>query len=88
VTITAPTAGATVKANAKITATATDTQSTISQVRFYVDGALLGTDLDAPYSLPWNTKKFTVGSHTLTAVALDAPGNTGTSPAVTVTVTR
>src|SRR5207253_7785765 len=44
------------------------------------------THIASPYSVSWNTTTATNGSHTLTAVARDAAGNTSTSAAVTVTV--
>ena len=56
-------------------------------MQFKLDGASLGAeDTAAPYSVSWNTTPAANGSHTLTAVARDAAGNTTTSAAVTVTV--
>ena len=83
--ITSPAAGSTVSGSVKVSATASG-PSPIAQVRFYVDGVLLGTDASAPYSVQWNTKKAAKGSHTLTAVAADGAQNTGTSAPVTVTI--
>src|SRR5262249_7880648 len=40
----------------------------------------------APFSTSWNTTTVANGSHTITAVARDAAGNTNTSAPVTVTV--
>jgi hypothetical protein len=42
----------------------------------------------APYSVPWSTTTAANGSHTVTARARDAAGNTTTSAAVTVTVSN
>src|SRR5439155_14852369 len=42
----------------------------------------------SPYSTSWDTTTATNGSHTLTAIARDAAGNTTTSAAVTVTVSN
>jgi hypothetical protein len=86
VAITAPTNGATVTANVKVTASASDSGSGIAKVTFYLDGKVLATVTSAPYSTQWNTKKSTKGKHTLTAVAQDNAGNTATSATVTVTV--
>jgi peptidoglycan/xylan/chitin deacetylase (PgdA/CDA1 family)/archaellum component FlaF (FlaF/FlaG flagellin family) len=87
VTITAPANGATVSGNVKITATASDTGgSGVAKVSFYVDGTLVGTATQAPYSTPWNARKATRGQHTLAAIAQDNAGNTTTSTAITVTV--
>jgi subtilase family serine protease len=59
----------------------------VAGVQFRVDGANLGAeDTTSPYSVTWNTTTASNGSHTLTAVARDAAGNTTTSVAVTVTV--
>src|SRR6185295_15567536 len=55
------------------------------EVDFYVDGAFLGTDTTAPYSMSWDTTVEANGSHTLTAVATDGPGNSQTSDPVDVT---
>ena len=43
-------------------------------------------DTTSPYSVSWNTTTVANGTHTLTAVARDAAGNTTTSTTVNVTV--
>jgi hypothetical protein len=86
VSITSPANGATLTGNVKIVAAATDAQTGVASVAFYVDGTLLGTTTNSPYQLPWNTRKAGSGTHTLTAVATDRAGNKTTSAAVTVTV--
>ena len=49
-------------------------------MQFKLDGANLGIeDSSAPYSVSWDTRLIANGSHTLTAVARDAAGNTTTS---------
>ena len=54
----------------------------VAGVQFKLDGANLGAeDTASPYSVTWNTTTATNGSHTLTAVARDAAGNTTTSTA-------
>src|SRR6266850_3732848 len=86
VSITAPSGGATVNGTVTVTATASDNVGVVG-VQFKVDGVDLGAeDTAAPYSASWNTTGAANGSHTLTAVARDAAGNTTTSAAVSVTV--
>jgi len=71
-----------------VTASASDNVG-VAGVQFRLDGANLGVeDATAPYSIAWNTTTASNGSHTLTAVARDAAGNTATSAAVTVTVSN
>src|SRR5256712_3642085 len=86
VSMTAPAAGATVSGTVTVSATATDNVGVVG-VQFKVDGANLGAEVTAaPYSLLWNTTLVASGSHSLTAVARDAAGNTATSTAVAVPV--
>ena len=86
VSVTAPAAGATVSATTTVTASAADNVG-VAGVQFLLDGANLGAeDTTAPYSVPWDTTGATNGSHSLTARARDAAGNSATSAAVTVTV--
>lgn len=66
-------------------ATATDNQG-VAEVRFYVNGSLVGTDTSAPYSVSWDSTTVGNGDVALTAEADDAAGNTGISGTVTVTV--
>ena len=87
VSITSPAAGATVSGTVSVTASATDNVG-VAGVQLRLDGANLGAeDTTAPYSVAWDTTTAATGSHTLTAVARDAAGNTTTSSPVTVTVT-
>ena len=86
VTLTAPASGTTVSGTVTVSATASDNVG-VTGVQFKLDGANLGAvDTTAPYSVAWNTATATAGTHTLTAVATDAAGNTTTSAPVTVTV--
>jgi hypothetical protein len=88
VSVTAPAAGTTVAGTVTVTAAASDNVSVVG-VQFRLDGVNLGTeDTAAPYSVPWDTTTATNGSHTLTAVARDAAGNSTTAAAVTVTVSN
>ena len=88
VSITAPTNGMTVANTIPVTANASDNVGVVG-VQFLLDNAPLGAeDTTAPYSVSWNTTTSTNGSHTLTAKARDAAGNTSTSAAVNVTVSN
>ncbi|MBI4341690.1 MAG: hypothetical protein HY598_05355, partial [Candidatus Omnitrophica bacterium] len=89
VTMSAPAAGSVVSGNAvPVSATASDNMGVVG-VQFLLDGAPLGVeDPTSPYSLAWDTTTATNGSHSLTARARDAAGNTTTSSAVIVTVTN
>jgi pectate lyase len=87
VSMTAPASGATVSGTA-VTVTATASNNVgVAGVQFKLDGANLGAeDATSPYSVTWNSTTASNGSHTLTAVARDAAGNTTTSAGVSVTV--
>ena len=87
VSVSGPSAGATLAGNVAVSASASDNVG-VAGVQFRVDGQALGAeDTSAPYSVNWNTTGATNGSHTITAVARDAAGNTTTSTAVNVTST-
>ena len=85
VSLTAPSNGATVSNSVAVTANASDNVA-VSKVEFLVDGAVVNTDTAAPYSFSLDTLALSNGSHSLTARATDAAGNTATSAAVSVTV--
>jgi hypothetical protein len=86
VSLTAPSNGAAVSGTINVSASASDNVGVVG-VQFQLDGANLGAeDTTAPYSVSWNTTTASNSSHTLTAVARDAAGNTATSSGVTVTV--
>ncbi len=88
VSLTAPTAGATVTGAVTVSANASDNIGVVG-VRFILDGVdLAGEDTAAPYSVSWGTTTAKNGPHTLTALARDAAGNTTTSSAVSVTVSN
>jgi hypothetical protein len=86
VALTSPASGAafTAPATINLTATAGDTDGTVSQVSFYAGATLLGTSTTAPYAFSWTN--VAAGSYTLTAVARDNANATTTSSPVTVTV--
>ncbi len=86
VSITYPTSGATVAGTISFTATATDATG-VSGVQFKLDGSNLGSeDTASPYSLSWNSLSVSNGSHTITATARDAAGNSATATVITFTV--
>jgi hypothetical protein len=58
-------------------------------VQFFVDGAAYGVeDTSAPYEVMWNTAEHANTSHSVTARARDAAGNTTVSAAVSVNVSN
>lgn len=84
VSITSPTNGASFNDgdNVTITADASDSDGTVSQVEFFVDGASIGVDTSSPYSTNWTIG---VGSYDLTAVATDNESSSTTSSTVSIT---
>src|SRR5437762_3096121 len=89
VTITSPADGSPVSGTVPVNASVSIIGSlTVSQVQFYRDGNLIGSDSAAPYSVSWNTTSTNNGSHTLTAVATDVLGVRWNSNPVTVTVSN
>jgi len=88
VSITAPSSGATVSGTVTLSASASDNVGVVG-VQFKVDNNNVGNeDLTPPYSVSWDSTTVANGSHTITAVARDAAGNTGTSTGVVVTVSN
>jgi len=86
VAITAPTAGATVAGTVTVSASAS---ANVVGVQFRLDGNNLGAEVASPpYSVSWGTTTTANGTHTLTAVGRDAPGNTATSAPVSVNVSN
>lgn len=71
--IDAPVADGLVSRNAIFSVTATDAAG-IADVRFFVDGVLIGTDTSKPYSLAKDMAAFTDGTHTLVVKARDMYG--------------
>ncbi|MFT4637746.1 MAG: hypothetical protein ACI8T1_001056 [Verrucomicrobiales bacterium] len=86
VTLTAPSAESTFEASSSITisATATDSDGSISKIEFYVGGTKLGEALAAPFTLDWLAAA--TGSYTLTARAFDNAGAWTDSPSIAVTI--
>jgi fibronectin type 3 domain-containing protein len=87
VSITSPTGG-TVSDVQTVTAIASAGQG-VAGVQFKLDGQNLGAeDTTVPFSVSWDTRGELNDSHTLTAVARDAIGNTASSAPVTATVSN
>jgi len=61
-----------------IAAKATDNVG-VTSLSVSVDGTVVSTTNLGSISYKWNTKKVAPGSHTITATAKDAAGNTGMS---------
>jgi hypothetical protein len=90
VSVTAPTAGATVSGTTTVSANATDSQG-IASVQFELDGSPLGSPVVVPssgstYSYSWNTSGASNAGHSISAIATDTSGYTATSGSVSVTV--
>ncbi|MFA5344625.1 MAG: Ig-like domain-containing protein, partial [Kiritimatiellia bacterium] len=78
-------AGFSAPANITLTATASDTDGTVSRVDFYNGAVKLGQSATAPYSLAWNNVP--AGDYSLKAMAYDNRSAVTTSRVVTVHVT-
>jgi parallel beta-helix repeat protein len=87
VAITSPSNGAMVSGSVSVTASATDTQSNVTSVQFFLNNAQLGSAVaSSPYAITWDTTQLSAGTYNLSAQATDAAGNTRTSATVVVTV--
>jgi chitodextrinase len=81
ISIIAPANGAVVAGTVSVSASAADNVG-VAGVQFMVDGTNLGAEVvTAPYQVSWNTTSISNGSHTVTARARDAAGNTATATA-------
>jgi len=78
VAITSPTNGSTDSGRITISANAFDS-SGIADVIFNVDGKQISLVAASPYSISWNSATVSNGSHTISAIALDAVGNSSTA---------
>ena|GEM_PF-2013204 len=89
VSMTAPSAGASVSGTSvTLSATASDNVG-VSSVQFKLDGSNIGSaDTTSPYSTTWDSTTVPNGTHTITATARDAAGNTTTSSSVSVAVSN
>ena len=88
VSLTAPTAGVTVSGVVNATANAADDVG-VAGVQFQVDGVNVGAeDKVAPYAASWDSTAVPNGSHTVSAIARDAAGNTSSPSSVVVSVSN
>ncbi|WP_346839168.1 glycosyl hydrolase family 18 protein [Microbulbifer sp. SAOS-129_SWC] len=85
VSLTAPTDGSqfTTGDVVPLSAKASDADGSVGSVEFFVDGASIGSDSSAPYSVDWTA---TVGSHSLYAVAADNDAQTAQSATADINV--
>ncbi len=85
----APTVSVTAPSNAvttdvvPISATAADADGSVVSVEFFVDGVSFGVDATAPYTANYTAA---AGTHSITAVATDNRGLTGTSAPASIIV--
>ena len=86
VSLTSPAQGSSFTAPATIglSASATDSDGSVTRVDFYSGAMFLGSDSTSPYQFSWSN--VAAGSYTLSARAIDNGGGTGSSNAVSVTV--
>ncbi|MFH0266792.1 chitinase C-terminal domain-containing protein [Vibrio rumoiensis] len=66
-----------------LTASAADSDGTVTRVDFLVDGAMIAQATSAPYSATWTA---TSGSHTFSSVAYDDQGANSTTSSVTLDI--
>jgi len=84
ITITAPTANASVSGSLAVNASASDNVG-VTKVDFRVDGLASVSDASSPFTATFNTTALPNGSRAITATAFDAAGNSQ-STSVTVNV--
>jgi hypothetical protein len=58
----------------------------VTRVDLRVNGKTVASDSSAPYQFSWDTSTLANGTASVSAVAVDAAGNSGTSATVSVTV--
>ncbi|HEY5935431.1 MAG TPA: polysaccharide deacetylase family protein, partial [Kofleriaceae bacterium] len=85
VALTSPADGATVTGTVVLSADAADAGG-ITRVELFANGALVATEVEAPYSLDWDTTPYAGQTLTLAARAFDATGNSTTSASRQVSV--
>lgn len=86
VSLTQPASGATFAAGSDImlSADANDSDGTVTNVQFLVDGSLVGQDATSPYSVTWSNVP--AGIYRITAKATDNNGYAADSAATTIVV--
>ncbi|MDP1914723.1 MAG: CARDB domain-containing protein [Myxococcales bacterium] len=76
VSVTAPTAGSTVRGPTTLTATG----SGVTTVQFFIDGVPVSPPRPAPFTAPWSADFVPFGSHVVTAVGQTATGTVASPP--------
>ncbi|RXK58127.1 hypothetical protein ESA94_19135 [Lacibacter luteus] len=74
ISITSPSAGATVSGTVDVTVNATDNVG-VTMVSLTVDNVSVSSSTSAPFTMSWNSASVTNGTHTLKVTAKDAAGN-------------
>ena len=72
-----PASGTIVKGNVTISGFASDNIA-VSSMKIYIDGVLSASSSSNSVSMSWNTRKVSVGAHTIRVDAKDAAGNLAT----------
>lgn len=75
VSVTNPSVKDTVSGTIDVQANASDGETGIDRVEFYVDNQLLGADYSEPYSYSWDTTANPEGDHDVKVIAYDGAGN-------------
>lgn len=85
IALTSPTGSENVTQGERLTlsADASDTDGSVSQVEFFVDNTLVATDTSAPFDHAWTAQ---VGEHSFSAKATDSDNLSTTSASVSLTV--
>lgn len=85
VSLTSPASGAQVSGTIAVTFDASDNVG-VARVELLVDGAVVGSDSAAPYSISLDTRSLSNGAHSLGGRAVDTSGNAATAATRSVTV--
>ena len=78
INITSPVNNSIINSTIDINATASDNVG-VEEVRFFLDGAIIGIDNSTPYSINWSSVSTIDGQHNISASAIDTSGNNATS---------
>jgi thermitase len=81
--ITSPSSGSAVNGSVTVQFSASDNKA-VTQVSLLVNGTVVGSSTSTPFSINWGSGRMSSGTYTLQGRALDAAGNVGLSPLVTV----
>ncbi|WP_431049590.1 S8 family serine peptidase [Roseateles sp. L2-2] len=87
VAVGAPLPGALVSGLVAVDVAATDNQGVV-RVDLRVNGSVVASDTSAPFGFSWDSTRVPNGAVTISATAVDAAGNAGSSAPVTLTVSN